>query len=62
MGPQSYMLARRETGNRVEMVPSKNFLKLPSPVLPGSGAKGLSQPHCNMPCMPVKHPCFVSDN
>ncbi|CAG9215216.1 hypothetical protein PSP6_340004 [Paraburkholderia tropica] len=39
---------------------SKTFRKLPAPVLPGSGAKGLSQPHCGMPGIPVKHPCFVS--
>jgi hypothetical protein len=38
----------------------QDFLKLPAPVLPGSGAKGLSQPQYGMPRIPVKHPCFVN--
>ncbi|CAM2167165.1 hypothetical protein PSAC2689_160089 [Paraburkholderia sacchari] len=49
-----------ETNRPLELIihgASKTFRKLPAPVLPGSGAKGLSQPHGGLP---VKHPCFVS--
>ena len=50
--PGSMLSDERQRGRK------RKTSKLPAPVLPGSGAKGLSQPHRDV-WSALKHPCFV---